>query len=153
MKKFLFIILMSMAFLSGCSGNSSESSFFKDAPEKAIGLIVNLPTPEQRLEYKVSETLYLDETDEKILFIPRYEHTTIDIYALEYDEKIENLSDKKIYSNTDSKKDFCLELQAIRPEGIPNYKISIGLPNDLQKEYIFSYDGKDGNPNMEYILE
>ncbi|WP_206457927.1 hypothetical protein [Anaerovorax sp. IOR16] len=153
MKKFLFIILMSVVFLSGCSDNSVESSFFKDAPEKAIALIVNLPTPEQILEYKVSETLYFDETDEKMLFIPRYEHTTIDVYALEYDEEVENLAEKKIYSNTDSKKDFCLEFRAIRPEGIPNYKVSIGLPNGIQKEYIFSYNGKDGNPNMEYILE
>lgn len=144
---------MGILFLSGCSGTVSDLNAFKDAPEDAIALIVNLPTSEQRSQYHVSETLYLDETEEKILFVPRYEHTTIEIYALEFKEGDENLTEKKIYSNLDCREDFCLELQAIRPEGIPNYKISILLPNSIQKEYIFSYNGKDGNPNLEYIIE
>ena len=37
-----------------------------------------------------------------------------------------------------------------RPEGIPQYKVEITSEN-LTSEYIFSYDGKNGTPDIEYI--
>ncbi|WP_461612565.1 hypothetical protein [Clostridium sp. Marseille-QA1073] len=43
-----------------------------------------------------------------------------------------------------------LSTKLIRPEGIPQYKVEI-TSEDLTSEYIFSYSGKNGTPNIEYI--
>ena len=57
----------------------------------------------------------------------------------------------QLYAENIQRKDFTIALQAIRPEGILDYKILISLPNGLVKEYFLSYDGKNGNPNIEYV--
>ncbi|MDD2569075.1 MAG: hypothetical protein PHQ49_05445 [Clostridia bacterium] len=120
-------------------------------PEDAIAVIVNLPTPQQILLLNITETLYLHETEEKIIFIRWHEHTAIEIYSVKGIWDAGNLTVNKIYSNLDCRKDFTIALQAIRPEGILDYKILISLPNGLVKEYFLSYDGKNGNPNIEYV--
>lgn len=135
--------------------NAYNTNFiqFANAPEDAIALIVNLPMPEQRSLLNVSECLYLQDTDEKIILIPRYEHASIKIYSVEGYVEQEGFSVNEIYSNLDCDKDFSIELQVIRSEGIPNYKICISLLNGNEKEYFLSYDGMNGNPNIEYVLE
>lgn len=133
------------------SENNVNFNKFVGAPEGAVALIINLPTSEQRLQLNVSEVLKLQETDEKIIFIPKYEHSNIKVYSMDIDGDVGNLNE--IYSNPDCDKEFSLELQTLRSEGIPNYKIVINSPNNAEKEYLLISDGKNGNPNIEYIIK
>lgn len=178
MKKIIIFMIVIMVVLSGCgktttdsdSGESPDStsnnsnqqqeevqnnnfSLFKDAPDDAIALVVNQPTTEQLTQIKMQETLNLQDTEEKIIFIPRYEHTAVELYKVEDINEAGEMTTSKFYSDNDCGKDFALELQAIRPEGMPNYKLQIKLPDGTEKEYYISYNGKDGNPNLEYILK
>jgi PBP1b-binding outer membrane lipoprotein LpoB len=62
---------------------------FTGAPGDAVALIINLPTQEQMSTLKVSQVLNLQETDEKIIFIPRYEHSEVKVYSLDFDGDVE----------------------------------------------------------------
>ncbi|MBN7773127.1 hypothetical protein [Clostridium aminobutyricum] len=180
MRKIIVFIVLLMMLLSGCSGaptdtnngdNSGKSTDndnqveeqkegqnsnfnqFKDAPDDAIALLINLPTSDQRSLLKIQETLYLQDTEEKIIVIPRDAHASVELYTVDDISEAGDITASKFYTNEDCGKDFAMELQAIRPEGLPNYKLLIQLPNGTEKEYFISYNGKDGNPNLEYILK
>jgi hypothetical protein len=49
--------------------------------------------------------------------------------------------------------EFSLEIQTLRSEGIPNYKMVINTPDNIEKEYLLISDGKNGNPNIEYVIK
>ncbi|WP_291579599.1 hypothetical protein [Clostridium sp. UBA6640] len=167
-KNFSFIIVLivitifSSIILVGCKDNGeidsksntakSSSSFEvlgKDTPEDTVLLIVNNPSSDQLKLVTISENLELDETNEQILLIPRSTNSTLSIWSLEFTDN--NLvPNKKIYECEKTPENFVLSTKLIRPEGIPQYKVEI-TSGDLTSEYIFSYDGKNGTPNIEYI--
>ena len=167
-KNYLFIIVIivstifSSIILVGCKDNreidskpnaANSSSPFdilgKDAPEDGMLLIVNNPSSDQLKSVTISENLKLDETTEQILLIPKNTNSTISIWSLEF---IDNnlVPNKKIYECEKTPENFVLSTKLIRPEGIAQYKVEITSEN-LTSEYIFSYDGKNGTPNIEYI--
>ncbi len=163
---FIIVIIVSTIFnsiiLVGCKDNreidskpntaNSSSSFEtlgKDIPENAMLLIVNNPSSDQLKSVTISENLKLDETNEHILLIPKNTNSTISIWSLEF--KDNNLvPNKKIYECEKTPENFVLSTKLIRPEGIPQYKVEITSEN-LTSEYIFSYNGKNGTPNIEYV--
>lgn len=167
-KNFSFIIILiiitifSSIILVGCKDNreidsksntAKSLSFFealgKDTPEDTVLLIVNNPSSDQLKLVTISKNLELDETNEQILLIPKNTNSTISIWSLEFTDN--NLvSNKKIYECEKTPENFVLSAKIIRPEGIPQYKARITSGN-LTSEYIFSYDGKNGTPNIEYI--
>ncbi|ARC86068.1 putative lipoprotein [Clostridium argentinense CDC 2741] len=167
-KNFSFIIILivitifSSIILVGCKENreissksntaKASSSFEvlgKDTPEDTVLLIVNNPSSDQLKLVTISENLELDETSEQILLIPRNTNSTISIWSLKFTDN--NLvPNKKIYECEKTPENFVLSTKLISPEGIPQYKVEITSEN-LTSEYIFSYDGKNGTPNIEYI--
>lgn len=167
-KNYLFIIILivstifSSIILIGCKDNreinskpntSNSSSPFeilgKDIPEDVMLLIVNNPSSDQLKLVTINENFKLDETNEQILLIPKNTNSTISIWSLEFTDN--NLvPNKKIYECEKTPENFVLSATLIRPEGIPQYKVKITSEN-LTSEYIFSYDGKNGTPNIEYI--
>lgn len=167
-KNYLFIIVLivstifSSIILVGCKQNreidsksntaKSSSSFEvlgKDRTEDTVLLIVNNPSSDQLKLVTISENLELDEASEQILLIPRNTNSTISIWSLEFiDNKL--VPNKKIYKCEKTPENFVLSTKLIRPEGIPQYKAEI-TSEKLISEYIFSYDGKNGIPNIEYI--
>lgn len=121
----------------------------KNAPEDATLLLVNNPSSEQLNLVTISEKLNLDDTNEHILIIPKSINSSISIWALEFKDN-SLVPSKKVYEKDKTPENFVLDAKIIRPEGIPQYKIEITLGNSTN-EYIFSYDGKNGTPNIEYI--
>lgn len=163
---FIIVIIVSTIFnsiiLVGCKSNreidsksntSNSSSpfqtFEKDIPEDVMLLIVNNPSSDQLKSVTISENLKLDETNEQILLIPKNTNLTISIWSLEFTDN-SLVPNKKIYECEKTPENFVLSTKLIRPEGIPQYKVEITSEN-LTSEYIFSYDGKNGTSNIEYI--
>lgn len=136
---------------------STQNVYFekmaKNVTENSVGLYINLPTEEQVKSIKLSKSLNLQDTKEKIIVIPRFENTSIEIYAISINSKGEIVKGNKIYSEQKCSKDYALELQAIRPEGAPNFMVQITTPSGTKVESYISYNGKDGNPNIEPILK
>ncbi len=163
---FIIVIIVSTIFnsiiLVGCKNNreidsksntsnstSPFETFGKDIPEDVMLLIVNNPSSDQLKSVTISENLKLDETNEQILLIPKNTNSTISIWSLEFTDN--NLvPNKKIYECEKTPENFVLSTKLSRPEGIPQYKVEITSEN-LTSEYIFSYDGKNGTPDIEYI--
>lgn len=158
----IVIIIFSSIILVGCKNNREIDSkpntvksppafevLEKDTPEDIALLIVNNPSSDQLKLVTISENLELDETNEQILLIPKNTNSTISIWSLKFADN--NLvSNKKIYECEKTPENFVLSTKLIRPEGIPQYKVEITSENS-NSEYIFSYDGKNGTPNIEYI--
>lgn len=151
----LSLSLSLMLALSGCAkGIEPETPAPVNPnppPARAVAMLVNLPTDEERSEYTIIDTLDLQETDESIIFVALEDGTSLKVVeiAMQDDGNIIDLD--TVYSVTDAPKDFALELKALRPEGAPYYKLVIVL-NDVETVYYISYNGKDGNPKIEYIF-
>jgi hypothetical protein len=92
----------------------------------------------------------LDQTGgEQILIVPKDENISIQIWSLRFNND-ELVRDNLIYENRRTSKNFVLNTNVIRPEGAPKYKMIIYTPN-AYAEYYFSYNGKDGTPEVEFI--
>lgn len=70
-------------------------------------------------------------------------------YELEYDERCNKLFEKKKLKEFKSlKNNYGILVKAIVPEGIPNLKISWRSSYGLRGEYIFRYNGFNGNVDL-----
>lgn len=161
MKKGYLLLIMMLVFsaFTGCAvqdgpqaDQNEETAFdslWNDAPEGTIAILINRPTEEQLADYPVSESLVLDETEERLLLIPAEDVDTITIWNLEYiGDELERTG--SVYINRDIPEDFVLDMTVIRPEGAPYFQLSLeGVQRNA--DYYISYNGKDGNPNIEYI--
>jgi hypothetical protein len=128
---------------------SAYESLGKAAPEDGLVLLVNNPNEKKIGLVDIGESIKLDETEEHILIIPKLENTRIEIWSLKYvEDKL--VSDKLVYNNKKTPNNFVLDAKVTRAEGIPQYKMLVYTP-DASAEYIFSYNGKDGNSELEYI--
>ena len=122
----------------GCK-DENESAFdtlWKSAPEETLAVLINLPTEEQERNFPADEKLILEQTEERFLLIPTEDVEEIVIWSLDY---------------VDPDDDFVLDLTVMRPEGPPHYQLALTGEKGVTYYYI-SYNGKDGNPNIEYII-
>lgn len=161
---FLLFLLVSAAMiattgLSGCAPAEEPAPAPPPVveenphPEDALAMIVNLPTTEERREYDIVETLELQETEESLIFVAVKEDTTLRVVEIEMQED-GNLKDlDTVFTAENAPMGFAVEMIALRPEGAPFYKLLIKVGEGEEITYYISYNGKDGNPKIEYIME
>ncbi len=160
MKKMILLIIV-IAFASvgfaGCDtgkGSPEEPDdpvelLIRNAPEGTAAILINQPTEYQLDEFRPSELLVLDESYENCLLIPSGEVEEITIWQIEFDGT-QLVRKEAIYKNYDPHEEYILHLVTMRPEGGPHYELSL-LSDEGEATYYIAYDGKDGNPNIEYV--
>ena len=128
--------------------------FGAEAPEDALGLIVNFPTEEDLTQIEISESAPLLTDGEAMLIVPRYAGSQIELWSLRDDDAANMVFDELVYEKADTPEGFVLETELVRAEGMPVFglRISYSPPEGGVQiaEYLFAYDGKDGNPYVEY---
>ncbi|GAB1476764.1 hypothetical protein MASR2M70_16000 [Bacillota bacterium] len=158
-KVFIFTIILALGIVgfSGCNAgeNSNEEAenpmelLMGSAPEGTAAVLINQPTEDQRKEFSPSELLVLEESMESFLLIPSETIEEITIWEIEFDGS-EFVRGGAVYKNYDPHEEYILHLVTMRPEGGPHYELSL-LSDEGEATYYIAYDGKDGNPNIEYV--
>lgn len=152
----LTILLLLILALTGC-GQAKETpavttafdTLWADAPKGTLAAVINIPSAEQLVSFPVSEKLMLEATEERFLLIPAENVDSITIWSIEFTGGDFKQKDT-VYENRAIGKNFVLDLTAMRPEGGPHFQISLESASGSSNYYI-TYNGKDGNPNIEYI--
>lgn len=162
-----FIIAITSMLIVGCSLNNvnkdtsagvlqeetqKESKLFweQGMPKDTAAVIINKLSDEEYKSFESVTKLYLDDSKEKILLVAAVDGLDIEVWSVEYDGS--KLVDKELkFEKKNTEKNFALELQCYRPEGIPVYKIKISS-REGSLEYPISFrDGKDGPKDIEYL--
>ncbi len=177
--KILLPLLMVMVLiLSGCTANTDEdpnvdqdtdldlglevngaytqhissTEVFGDTVD-TVALIHNEEAVDESLDIIPTEAIILNqESPEKMILIPKFAGSTIEIISVEYNE--DDFTEMAIiHSYEDIADGFILHITAIRPEGAPNTKIKITMPDEEKTvtEYYISYNGNTGTPAFEVI--
>lgn len=163
-KKYISLITMLVVLillvLMGCSlNNGSEvdpiedtpfDALWAEAPEGTIAVLVNFPSESQLSNFTVSERLVLQQTEERFLLIPAESVDSIIIWAMEFNGT-DHVRTGSVYENHTIGDNFVLDLIVMRPEGGPHFQLSINGEAG-KADYYITYDGKDGTPNIEYII-
>jgi len=154
--KGIFIIIMCLILaLSGCTNTIGPEKPTpanpNPPPAGAVAMLVNLPTVKELGGYNIIDTLDLQKTDESIIFVALEDGTSVDVVEIAMQDDGNLIDVDTVYSVKDAPKGFAMLLKAFRPEGAPYYKLVITIKN-VKTIYYISYNGKDGNPKIEYIL-
>ncbi len=130
--------------------NSALKSLKLENQEKGtLAVIKNFPDEETLKKVPQLTTLKFDDESETLLLLPVHNGVTIEIKNITWDneELIETGTAYKVDSTEDG---YGLFLTAIRPEGPPFYKIVVSS-SEGKGEYLISYNGKDGTPELETL--
>ena len=154
----IIIMLVITTLFIGCNNqeNSSNSALniigIESPGSDALAVIINNPSNDKLDKITDLKTFEFNkESNESLLIVPRYNKMSIDIKTLVWENDALK-EDKTVYKEENTKDGFGLFLRAYRPEGVPALKISIE-GNNMRGEYILSYNGKDGTPDIEYIVK
>ncbi|MDF2671951.1 MAG: hypothetical protein K0R09_216 [Clostridiales bacterium] len=155
---FIIMILVITTLFIGCnkqenSNNSLLKSIGIESLESdALAVIINNPSDDKLDKVTDLKTFEYDKTsNETLLLVPRFNKMSIEIKSLVWENDALK-EDETIYKEENTKDGFGLFLRAYRPEGSPAIKICVE-GNDMKGEYILSYNGKDGTPDIEYIVK
>lgn len=155
---FIIIILtagVAFILLNGQVDNKNsalKSIGIDNIEEGAIAVIVNNPREEVLKKVPNLKTFQYEKSDESLLLIPIYNKMNVDIKTLTWDDD-DLKEDETLYKEENTKDGLALLLKAYRPEGIPSLKICVNVNGEnMDGEYILTYDGKDGTPDIEYIV-
>jgi len=156
MRKILSVILVCLLF-TACSSNQTSSTSVNKAVETlgiemesgAVGAFLNNYT----LDKSIKDVKIYDSKStpsERGLIVPFYTGSKIKIETVDYDLKSATIVPKKeVFSDT-STDDYAIDIRFVRPEGIPNLRVSIEYKGNVSL-FLIKYNGKDGNPAIEYI--
>jgi hypothetical protein len=133
----------------GSTQSAAYASYKKDAPAKALAVIVN--NPDQTLAAGAEESYVADSGGEKLLIIPRYVGSTVSLEPVRLEGE-ELVALPAVFSTGKTPDGWSLLLTALRPEGMPMWRISVSGPKGAGT-YVISYNGKTGTPPVEYIME
>lgn len=132
------------------SNSAMKNLGFEDQDEKTLAVIRNFPDEDTLKKMTQLETFESDQGTETLLLIPVVNGSTIEIKSLEWDN--ENLKETgSVYKAEKTKDGYGLYLRAVRPEGAPLLKIIVESPTGDRGEYLVTYNGKDGTPDIEVI--
>lgn len=160
-KSIIVLVLITIILVAGVAfilfygqadnNNSALKSLgIHNVEDDVIAVIVNNPTKEELKKISNLKTFQYDKYDESLLIIPVYNKMNIEIKTLTWDND-DLKEDETPYKEENIKDGSALLLKAYRPEGIPSLKICVNGEN-MDGEYILTYDGKDGTPDIEYIV-
>lgn len=154
----VLIIILGLGLIS-CNKNAASNEnkaidhvgkdYFKD--DDVVAFILNDLNEEKLDIYKknIAVEEYGDSPYESALIIPRYNNMKISVYRADYkDDKI--IKGERMYS-TEYKENYGFLLRHERPEGMPLIITLEG--NNINEEYYYSYNGKDGTSEYEYIRQ
>ncbi len=170
-KKPLIFVILLLLVLTGCgkqgapapvpvptpdeNAGAAETKAFEElwaeAPDGTIAILINFPSEKQLSDFPATETLVLENTEERLLLIPSEDLESFTISEMEFVND-EFIPKETVYENLDPEKNFVLDLTAMRPEGGPHFLISLKGPT-ISTDYYLTYNGKDGTANIEYVLD
>ena len=156
MKKVSIFIIVTLiiTIFTACSSNTnsiiSNLKLEKTDDSKAMAYIINHPTEEQLKKVPNLETYEHENSnkEESFLFVPISNKSTIKVFQLSFENN--KLQEEKMLYQTDGSKDYALYVKTFRPDGIPFLKITIENEGSVG-EYIVSYSGQDGIPDVEVV--
>lgn len=158
-KKRTILIIMILALTTlfiGCNKQENinnkalKSLGIENIENDTLAVIINNPSQEKLDKITDLKNYEFDKDSiESLLLVPRYNKMNIEIKTLIWENDALK-EDKTVYKEENTKDGFGLFLKAYRPEGAPVLKILIE-GNSMKGEYILSYNGKDGTPDIEYI--
>lgn len=147
-----FILL---AIITGCMDQGKEivqlynTAFEEYAEDDVVALILDEPEEEVIKELTCVETYTHHKDSGKLLVIPKYNGTKIEVKKVIFDgEKI--VEGEVLYTKSYTGDDYGLLIETNRPEGIPELLVSVSI-GDRQATYIIAEDGKDGVPALMYL--
>ncbi len=155
----ILTIIITAIVIAGCSSDtdlpdepadSPLQLVWKDAPVGTVAILINQPTAEQLTDFAPAERLVLQSSEEGFLLIPAGEIEEITIWGMEFNGT-DFVRTEAVYQNFDPSQEFVLDLEVMRPEGGPHYQIAF-ISDKGETTYFITYDGKDGSPNIEYIV-
>ena len=151
----IMVIIISILFI-GCSkeknsnNNALKSIGIDSIQNDVLAVIINNPSTINLDKITDLKTFEFDsESKETLLIIPRYNKMNVEIRTLSWENDALK-DDEVVYKEEYTKDGFGLLLKAHRVEGIPILKIYIE-GDGIKGEYIITYNGKDGTPEIEYI--
>ena len=150
--KLILIILLIGIVMVGCKDEINNNSLDRlgiNIKDNTVAVILNNPTTEQLSKVSNLSTFDYDKSNQTLLIIPIHNKMTVEIYEVAFEDN-EFREGEVLYKDENIKDGYGLLLRAYRPEGVPSIKIKV-YSNNLIGEYIVSYDGKDGTPDVEYI--
>lgn len=113
-----------------------------------LGLIVNQPTEEDFSRLSTLES-YGDFDEQPMLLIPKYTGCKVTVSAAEYTGE-RYIAKEVVFTNENTPEGYGLRLNLARPDGIPQYIVTINYKNKTY-DYVIASNGKDGNTGVEYI--
>ncbi len=127
--------------------NQVGRAFFNE--DDIIAFILNDLSREKVDIYKknISVEEYGDSPYESALIIPRYNNMKISVYKADFKDD-EIIKGELIYE-TKNKENYGFLFHHERPEGMPLIVMIEG--EGISQKYYYSYNGKDGTPEFEYI--
>lgn len=147
-------ILQEAEILRGVEVVSKEeplynTAFEKYAEDEVIALIINEPVQEVVEGLTGLETYTHHENSEKLLIIPKYNDSQIEVKKVVFDgEKL--VEEETLYAKSYTGDDYGLLVETFRPEGIPELLVSVRIGN-RRATYVIAEDGKDGIPSLMYL--
>lgn len=134
--------------------NSIYTSLANEGPNEAVLLIVNGADNFNYDNVSLLQTVSIEgvtSTSESMVLVPRYLDSIVSIEAIEYNIETEDFDVKhEIFNSGVTPDGYAIRFNAFRPEGAPINRILITYNNETT-EYLVSYNGKDGNPTIEYV--
>lgn len=128
-----------------------NTAFEKYAEDDVIALIINEPGQEVVEGLTSLETYTHHENSGKLLMIPKYNGTKIEVKKVVFDgEKL--VEGETLYTKDYTGDDYGLLVETFRPEGIPEVFVSVRIGNK-QATYIIAENGKDGIPELVYLTQ
>lgn len=132
------------------SGDCAYNRVYEEyANQNDLGIILNEPSLEILAKFEHLETYKDVENGEKLLVIPKYKGSQVIVQRVELEGNDFVVKDT-VYNKDETEEKYGLLLETARPEGIPYLNISISSGREVVN-YLVSYNGKTGTPDIEYL--
>lgn len=121
-------------------------------PENAVAVVLNYPDEAMLERLGKLKTLEY-HPGEKAVVIPIYQDAQVIVNALEFAEGEEPpyRIGKELFREKKAPDGYAMLLDVIRAEGLPLISVQVS-GEGYAGRYLYSYNGKDGNAPVEYIL-
>lgn len=126
---------------------TTKREYISDVKIKQINDISNMDSLEL-YHYDIFEMSNKSYAELFVIMPNGVDLKNVAFYELEYDEKRNKLFEKKLKEFKSLKNNYGIFVKTIVPEGIPNLKISWISSYGLRGEYIFQYNGFNGNGDL-----
>ncbi len=121
-----------------------------DASKETIAVIINQPDADVLAAYPNLDTYEHDQSGESMLVVPSQEGTRITLETMEFSQQQGDFVATGVVYDRMSMAGQALYIQAIRPEGGPQLRLTVTM-GDKTVVYLITYNGKDGTPEREEL--